>query len=62
MVEPTKPTQQHAQQKYQGMKVVSSRKAREGDPGYQLSTVDEQIMITLEDGTEKVVKPSELTT
>ncbi len=45
---------------YQGKKIVATRPARAGDDGYQLSTIDTQVTIILEDGSEKVVKPSDL--
>jgi len=45
-------------QTYQGNKIVASRPSRASDPGYQLSTIDDQVTITLEDGTEKVINPN----
>lgn len=44
---------------YQGKNVRSVREAQEGDPGYQKDVAD-QVVVTLDDGTEKVVKRSEL--
>jgi hypothetical protein len=49
------------QQTYQGKIVKSSRPARDGDPGYAIGGV-EQVTITLDDGTEKTVKKSEVIT
>jgi hypothetical protein len=43
-----------------GKKIVARRAARQGDDGYQLSTLDEQVTIILEDGSEKVLKGSDL--
>jgi hypothetical protein len=55
--------QQAAQTRtYQDKKIVASRPSRQGDPGYELSCAEAQVTIILEDGTEKVVKSSELTT
>ena len=45
------------QQTYQGKNVLV-RDAREGDPGFVKGT--DQVTITLEDGTEKTVKRSEV--
>ena len=50
--------QQHQGQQYQGKAVRSQREAKQGDPGF--SQGQDQIVITLEDGTEKVVRRSEL--
>jgi hypothetical protein len=47
-------------QTYQGKPVKSVRDAKDGDPGFQKGQVD-QVCITLDDGTEKVVKRSEVT-
>ena len=55
-------TEKKQQQKYQDKLVIASRPARQGDDGYQLNSLESQVNITLEDGTEKVVKVSELTT
>ena len=44
-------------QHYQEKKIVSSRPSREGDDGYQLNTVCDQVTVILEDGTEKVIDP-----
>lgn len=44
---------------YQGKKVQSMRAATQGDQGFQQG--QDQVYITLEDGTEKVVKRSEVT-
>lgn len=49
-----------ANQSYQGKPVRSVRDAREGDKGFVKGSVD-QVIITLEDGTEKTIKKSELT-
>ena len=45
---------------YQDKKIVARRPSRQGDDGYQLSTLDDQVTIILEDGSEKVVKSSDL--
>jgi hypothetical protein len=44
---------------YQGKPVRSSRPARQGDDGFVKDT--DQVVITLDDGTEKTVKSSEVT-
>ena len=41
-------------------KIVAKRPARAGDQGYELSCVESQVTIILEDGSEQVVKASEL--
>jgi hypothetical protein len=41
-------------------KIVARRSARQGDDGYQLSTVDDQVTIIFEDGSEKVIKSGDL--
>jgi hypothetical protein len=46
------------QSTYQG-KNVHVRDARKGDPGFQDGT--DQVVVTLDDGTEKTVKRSEVT-
>jgi hypothetical protein len=46
-------------QQYQGKNIRSQREAREGDEGFKQGA--DQVTITLEDGTEKVVKRSEVT-
>lgn len=43
---------------YQGKNVRSQREARSGDPGFQQG--QDQIVVTLEDGSEKVIRRSEL--
>jgi hypothetical protein len=48
------------QSTYQG-KNVRVRDAREGDPGFVKGSAD-QVVVTLDDGTEKTVKRSEVTT
>lgn len=45
---------------YQGKNVRSVRDAREGDQGFSKDQHD-QVVVTLDDGTEKVVKRSEVT-
>ena len=45
------------QQQYQG-KNVEVRDAHKGDPGFQEGA--DQVVITLEDGTQKTVKRSEV--
>jgi len=57
---PAAAPKQVAVTEYEGKKIVATRPARAGDDGYQLSTVDTQVTIIFEDGTEKVVKPSDL--
>jgi hypothetical protein len=47
-------------QTYQGKNVKSVRDARDGDEGFVRGT--DQVVITQEDGTEKTVKRSEVTT
>jgi hypothetical protein len=47
-------------QQYQGKNIRTVRDAREGDPGFAKGT--DQVVVTLEDGTEKTVKRSEVTT
>jgi len=56
------PTAPKKQQKYQDKLVIASRLSRQGDPGYELNSMEPQVTITLEDGTEKVVKASEVKT
>jgi hypothetical protein len=46
-------------QQYQGKNIKSQREAREGDDGFKQGA--DQVTITMEDGTEKVVKRSEVT-
>jgi hypothetical protein len=46
--------------KYQGKDVKSSRPAKQGDPGFDASK-GEQLVITMQDGSEKVVAKSEVT-
>lgn len=46
-------------QQYQGKNIKSMRDARDGDPGFQKG--QDMVCITLDDGTEKVVKRSEVT-
>jgi hypothetical protein len=47
-----------AQQTYQGKPVQSVRDARQGDQGFQEG--QDQVVITMADGTEKVVKRNEV--
>jgi hypothetical protein len=44
---------------YQGKPIRNSRPAREGDDGFVKDTG--QLVVTLEDGTEKTVKGNEVT-
>jgi hypothetical protein len=44
---------------YQGKPIRNSRPAREGDDGFVKDT--NQVVVTLEDGTEKTVKGGEVT-
>jgi hypothetical protein len=46
-------------QQYQGKDIRSVRDARQGDPGYVKDT--DQVVIVLDDGTEKTVKRREVT-
>ena len=46
-------------QQYQGRDVTKVRPAREGDKGY--SKDGDQLVVTMDDGTEKTVKRSEVT-
>jgi hypothetical protein len=46
-------------QQYQGKNVRSVRDARAGDKGFVEHT--DQVVVTLDDGTEKTVKRSEVT-
>jgi hypothetical protein len=46
-------------QQYQGKSVRTVRDAREGDTGFVKGT--DQVTITLDDGSEKTVKRSEVT-
>jgi len=41
-------------------KIVATRSSRQGDDGYQLSTIDDQVTLIFEDGSEKVVKSDDL--
>jgi len=41
-------------------KIVATRASRQGDDGYQLSTPDDQVTMIFEDGSDKVVKSSDL--
>jgi hypothetical protein len=43
-----------------GKKIVATRPSREGDDGYQLSTVDDQVTVIFEDGGDRVVRSSDL--
>ena len=45
-------------QKYQGKDVRNVRDARKGDQGFQEG--QDQVVVTLDDGTEKTVKRSEV--
>ncbi len=46
-------------QQYQGRPVRQVRDAKQGDPGFQQG--QDQVVVTLDDGTEKTCKRSELT-
>lgn len=41
-------------------KIVARRSSRQGDDGYELSTIHDQVTIIFEDGSEKVIKSSDL--
>lgn len=49
-------------QTYQGEKILSIRDAKEGDEGFKADQKgqDQQVHIRLQNGTEKVVKKSEV--
>jgi hypothetical protein len=57
---PPQPEANPMAQQYQGKNIKSQREAREGDEGFKQGAAD-QVTITMEDGTEKVVKRSEVT-
>lgn len=46
-------------QQYQGKNVQSMRDAKQGDSGFQQG--QDQVVVTMEDGSEKTVKRSEVT-
>lgn len=46
-------------QKYQGKNVRNVRDAKQGDAGFQEG--QDQVVVTMDDGTEKVVKRNEVT-
>ena len=48
-----------AKQQYQGKNVRNLRDAQRGDQGFQQG--GDQVVVTFDDGTEKVVKRSEVT-
>lgn len=48
------------QQQYQGKEVKNVRDAKQGDQGFQQG--QDQVVITLDDGTEKTVRRNEVTT
>jgi hypothetical protein len=52
------PMASQGQQTYQGKPVQSMREAKQGDPGFQQN--QDQVVITLGDGTEKVVSRNEI--
>jgi len=62
--EPKAPAAKQVQTKqlteFQGKKIVARRSSRQGDDGYQLNTLDDQVTIIMEDGSDKVVKSSDL--
>ena len=49
-------------QTYQGKPIRSSRPAKEGDEGFNKQGGDEQVVVTLQDGTEKCVPKKEVST
>lgn len=59
LVPPRPKLKESTMQQFQGKNVKTMRDAKDGDPGYVKGT--DQIVITLEDGTEKTVKRKELT-
>lgn len=54
------PPKMKKKEKWNDKKIVATRPSRAGDAGYQLSTVDEQVTVIMEDGSDAVVKPSDL--
>lgn len=52
-------SQAQAQKVYQGKPVRSCRDARAGDPDYREG--GDQVVVTLQDGTEKTVRRAEVT-
>jgi hypothetical protein len=46
--------------KYQGKDIKAQRPAKQGDPGFDPNK-GEQVVITMQDGSEKVVAKSEVT-
>jgi hypothetical protein len=48
-------------QTYQGKPIRSSRPAKEGDEGFEQGK-DDQVVVTLQDGTEKCVPKKEVST
>ena len=57
---PTKEKPLKLRTTYQDKKIVATRAARQGDDGYQLSTIYDQVTMIFEDGSEKVIKSSDL--
>jgi len=49
-------------QTYQGKPIRSSRPAKQGDEDFNPQGGEEQVCITLQDGTEKVVAKKEVST
>jgi len=41
-------------------KIVANRAARQGDDGYQLNTVYDQVTVIFEDGSEKVINSADM--
>lgn len=54
------PPKMKKREKIGDKKIVATRPARQGDAGYELSCVEGQVTVILEDGSEQVVKNSEL--
>lgn len=54
------PKPQKLRTTFQDKKIVATRSSRQGDNGYKLSTLDDQVTMIFEDGSELVVKSSDL--
>jgi hypothetical protein len=49
-------------QTYQGKPIRNSRPAKEGDEGFQKDGGEDQVVVTLQDGSEKCVPKKEVST
>ena len=54
------PPKMKKKEKIGDKKIVATRAARAGDQGYELSCVEGQVTVILEDGSEQVLKESQL--